>query len=168
MKRVFLTQDVHPSIEDKIAAGRKIVIVSGSHPSTASEINPINTVHVNDYYQPEGVRNAHRLMKDLLSKTMFEEPTNTHKLIGRLHALGLLTRYYTEAIVDLDKSLGVPRVELSQNSSNQKGKYLQLHGSIQWLRCSRCFRREPHTMDLASQLVADDRLPHCPSCLEGE
>jgi NAD-dependent SIR2 family protein deacetylase len=94
----------------------------------------------------------------MAKKAILAEPTDFHHLLRLLDQRMQLRRIFTQNIDGLESKVGF---DLTQPPS-QSSICIQLHGSLQWLRCTTCSVRrslENHTSVLNSGL-----LPVCETC----
>ncbi|KAG8711299.1 hypothetical protein FRC11_003170 [Ceratobasidium sp. 423] len=92
-------------------------------------------------------------------------PTATHYFIRNLHQLGLLSVYYTQNIDSIDDKLEIPRLDLSNEAPELSSHYVQLNGSVTWLKCSLCDWRGEASNDLMENLTSTEERLGCPKCL---
>jgi NAD-dependent histone deacetylase SIR2 len=127
-------------------------------------LNPMKVLHVTAFSNVNKLRDLNRLIGYIFDHANKAQPTKAHRLIERIHSSGILLRYYTQNIDGIDDQLGVPRVEFDGYREQSKGRYLQLHGSVRWMRCSVCQWREPMTNEWVDRLQSTSQLIACPLC----
>jgi NAD-dependent histone deacetylase SIR2 len=127
-------------------------------------LNPRKVLHVTAFSNINKLRDLNRLIGYIFNQADKAQPTKAHKLIESMHSSGMLLRYYTQNVDGIDDQLGVPRVKFDEHCEQGEGRYLQLHGSVRWMRCSVCQWREPMSEEWVDRLQSTNQLIACPLC----
>ncbi|KDN39104.1 hypothetical protein RSAG8_09011, partial [Rhizoctonia solani AG-8 WAC10335] len=84
-------------------------------------------------------------------------------MIALLSRIGRLRGYFTQNIDGIDESLGMLPMSLS-GEHNGWDSFLQLHGSVRWLKCSVCSWKEPWTDEWWEKFQNTKKHVNCPAC----
>ncbi|AET40325.1 NAD-dependent histone deacetylase HST3 Ecym_5587 [Eremothecium cymbalariae DBVPG len=109
-------------------------------------------------------------MDSLHSSTIMAKPTRTHEFIAHLKNKKRLLRCYTQNIDGLEEQLGLEMSRnLDQSSSfNSQWKsfdVVQLHGDLNSLSCTQCFKAFNWSRSW-KRILKNGALPPCPRCHE--
>ncbi|KAF8594367.1 DHS-like NAD/FAD-binding domain-containing protein, partial [Ceratobasidium sp. AG-I] len=168
-----------------LAEGKRMVLIAGAGISTASGlpdfrshgglynspsqsssggINARKALDAVNQRLPGGLKQSNQLLSDIFFKAKSAKPTHTHWLIKEIHSLGLLRRYYTQNIDGLDEDLDIPIVDFGAHQPEIDGKIVQLHGSIRWLKCTKCSWRGKVTPEYLEDSWSRNQAVACEAC----
>ncbi|KDN41841.1 hypothetical protein RSAG8_07212, partial [Rhizoctonia solani AG-8 WAC10335] len=105
-----------------------------------------------------------RFIYDFFAEAVTAEATRAHKMIQMMHSCKILLRYYTQNIDGIDDQLGIPRVDHAADPNGNEGQFVQLHGSVRWLKCTLCNWGEPLSNLWADKMRKTGSVLHCPVC----
>lgn len=114
-------------------------------------------------------------MESLYGHTKHAVPTETHKFIKHLKRQNKLLRCYTQNIDAIERKLSLNTGVVDDDEAERKPMIfrkqwknldvVQLHGDLNSLSCSHCFRNF-EWKDEFRQVLANGEVPDCPVCLK--
>jgi len=145
-----------------------------------------NLFHVSSLSDPKDGPALVEYLSSLRQKARASRPTITHQVISGLNNIGKLMRCYTQNIdgieqkvglyTDLQKGAGTwfhhsgnvkTRYHTTQSEAvairGDRVEYVQLHGSLQFLRCVQCGQRCNWDENQRETTTLSGQLPACPS-----
>lgn len=112
------------------------------------------------YQNDSSTSSFHDMVRTLSQQTKNARPTAFHHLLATLAHEGRLLRLYTQNVDGIDASLPPLKTEVPLPKKNPWPKTVQLHGSLEYMVCSKC-----HTVsDFDPDLFDGPVPPACPSC----
>ncbi|RHZ88534.1 hypothetical protein Glove_22g121 [Diversispora epigaea] len=101
-------------------------------------------------------------LKEKITKA---NPTATHHFLKKLANMKKLTRVYTQNIDNLEEPAGLLVDWKLEKVTKYKGQVVQLHGSMERLRCMNCTNDYPFETHYCGLFKQGDA-PRCPNCEE--
>ena len=112
------------------------------------------------YQNDSSTSSFHDMVRTLSQQTKTAQPTAFHHLLATLAHQGRLLRLYTQNVDGIDTSLPPLKTKVPLPKKNPWPKTVQLHGSLEYMVCSKC-----HTVsDFDPDLFDGPAPPACPSC----
>ncbi|KAL5383578.1 hypothetical protein PMIN02_009562 [Paraphaeosphaeria minitans] len=112
------------------------------------------------YQNDSSTSNFHDMVRTLSQQTKNAAPTAFHHLLATLAHEGRLLRLYTQNVDGIDTSLPPLKTQIPLPKKNPWPKTVQLHGSLEYMVCSKC-----HTVsEFDPELFDGPAPPACPSC----
>ncbi|KAM3160609.1 Protein acetyllysine N-acetyltransferase [Lachancea thermotolerans] len=107
-------------------------------------------------------------MEKLYSSARVAQPTRTHRFIAHLKNRGKLLRCYTQNIDGLEENLGLEMSSERDCDTSMANQWrnldvVQLHGDLNRLSCTQCFKTFNWNRGL-SRCLRSGQLPSCPRC----
>lgn len=182
------SQDDLQTLNKLISSTRKIVVLTGAGISRNAGIPDFRSssglykqkysngtiscrelFDVSIYRDESTIRLFNEFMQNMYyQKVKCAHPTKTHQFIKYLNSHKKLMRCYTQNIDGLERRLGM-RTEFDQLNDWNHIDVVQLHGDLNTLKCSRCFKKFKWNEIYVNQKGAKEDagfLIACPSCME--
>lgn len=112
------------------------------------------------YQNDSSTSNFHEMVRTLSQQTKNAQPTAFHHLLATLAHEGRLLRLYTQNVDGIDTSLPPLKTQVPLPKKNPWPKTVQLHGSLEYMVCSKCHQ----VSDFNPELFDGPAPPACPSC----